>query len=149
MSKSSSRFAWNHDKLNSQNKLPSGTVHLWKSQNVASKGYIHCTCRINLWKWKYRFTLIESLPNPDNSNSYRTPHRKHWSTVRISEWLRDCTTSFFRKTQLLGTSILETRDSILASRDSILASWNSKRLSFETRGSSLELRVSTYFWAVL
>ena len=32
------------------------------------------------------------------TNSYRTPHRKHWSTVRISERLRDCTTSLFRKT---------------------------------------------------
>ena len=46
------------DKLNSQNELPSGTVHLWKSRNMGSKGYIHCTCRRNLRKWKYRFTSI-------------------------------------------------------------------------------------------
>ena len=85
-------------KLNSQNELQSSTVHLWKSWNTANKGYIHCTCRINLQKSKYRFTLIKSLPNPDNSNSYWTLHRKHWSTVQISERLCNCTTSFFRKT---------------------------------------------------
>ena len=36
---------------------------------MASKGCIHCTCRINLQKWKHRFKLIESLANPDDSNT--------------------------------------------------------------------------------
>ena len=72
--------------------------------------------------------------------SYRTPHRKHWSTVRISERLRDCTTSFCRKTLLLDprSSKLETRSSCLETRSS--GSRNSKCSSFEMRGSSLELR---------
>ena len=120
--------------------MPSGTVHLWKSRKMASKGYIHCTYRINLRKWKYQFTL-ESLPQPNNSNSYRTPHCKHRSMVRISEWLRDCTTLFsFLDPR---SSIIETQDSILASWDSILASRNSKRSSLETQGSSYKFRGSS------
>ena len=42
-------------------ELLSHTVHLWKSWDIASKGYIHCTCRINLLNRKYWFTLIERL----------------------------------------------------------------------------------------
>ena len=42
-------------------ELPSRTVHLWKSRSMVRKGYIQCTCRINLWNRKYRFTLIESF----------------------------------------------------------------------------------------
>ena len=108
---------------------------------MASKGCIHCTCRINLRKWKYRFTLIESLPNPDNSNSYRTPHCKHWSTVRISEWLHDCTTSFFHKTWLLGSSILDHRNSRLDPCVSRLDPRISKLEAFELRDT---IRVSSF-----
>ena len=122
--------------------MPSGTVHLWKSRNMASKGYIHRTCRINLRKWKYWFTLIESLPNPDNSNSYRTPHRKHWSTVRISEWLHDCTTSFFWKTWLLGSLILDHRNSRLDPRISKLEAFELRDTRIESRVSNLECRLT-------
>ena len=38
--------------------MPSHTVHLCKSLNMESKGYIHKKCRINLWNRKYRFMLI-------------------------------------------------------------------------------------------
>ena len=111
------------------------TVKQWQ-KTAAFRG----TCRINLWKWKYQFTL-ESLPQPNNSNSYRTPHCKHRSMVRISEWLRDCTTLFsFLDPR---SSIIETQDSILASWDSILASRNSKRSSLETQGSSYEFQGSS------
>ena len=124
--------------------MPSGTVHLWKFRNMASKGYIHCTCRINLRKWKYRFTLIESLPNPDNSNSYRTPHRKHWSTVRISEWLHDCTTLFFQKTWLLGSSILNHRNSRLDPCVSRLDPRISKLKAVALRDTRIESQVSSF-----
>ena len=61
--------------------------------------------------------------------------------VRISEWLRDCTTLFsFLDPRSL---IIETQDSILASWDSILASRNSKRSSLETQESSYEFRGSS------
>ena len=111
------------------------TVKQWQ-KTAAFRG----TCRINLRKWKYQFTL-ESLPKPDNSNSYRTPHCKHRSMVRISEWLRDCTTLFsFLDPRSL---IIETQDSILASWDSILASRNSKRSSLETQESSYQFRGSS------
>ena len=99
----------------------------------------------NLGTWQakatYIHTLIESLPNLNNSNSY-CEYLNGYVTVQHRS---------FGNLSLLDprSSIIETQDSVLASRDSILASQNSKRSSFETRGSSLELRVSTYFWAVL
>ena len=104
------------------------TVKQWQ-KTAAFRG----TCRINLRKWKYQFTL-ESLPKPDNSNSYRTPHCKHRSMVRISEQLRDCTTLF---------SFLDPRSSIIETQDSILASRNSKRSSLDTQGSSYEFQGSS------
>ena len=58
------------------------------------------------------------LAKAGNSNSYRTLHRKHWSSVWISEWLRDCTTSFFQKTIISGGS--------LASQNSKVEAWNSR-----------------------
>ena len=78
--------------------------------------------------------------------SYRTPHRKHWSTVRISERLRDCSTSFFRKTLLLDprSLIIEARDSILA-----LETLSVQASRCENRVSSFDDWVSTYLWVVL
>ena len=104
------------------------TVKQWQ-KTAAFRG----TCRINLQKWKYQFTL-ESLPKPDNSNSYRNPHCKHRSMVRISEQLRDCTTLF---------SFLDPRSSIIETQDSILASRNSRRSSLDTQGSSYEFQGSS------
>ena len=58
------------------------------------------------------------LAKAGNSNSYRTLHCKHWSSVRISEWLHDCATSFFQKTIISGGS--------LASQNSKVEAWNSR-----------------------
>ena len=55
----------------------------------------------------------------------------------------DCTTSIFRKTSLLGSSILNHRNSRLDPHVSRLDPRISKHSSFETRGSSLEFQASS------
>ena len=115
--------------------LPSHTVHLCKSLNMESKGYIHKKCRINLWNRNIDLCLfIESLPKAGNSNSHRTLHRKHWSSVQISEQLHDCPTSFFEKTKIILQRNLACRNLNLETWNSILASRRSSRdcqLTFE------------------
>ena len=49
----------------------------------------------------------------DNSNSYRTPHHKRWSTVWISEQLRDSSTLLFQKTRVISNKNLASWSSIL------------------------------------
>ena len=117
------------------------TVKQWQ-KTAAFRG----TCRINLRKWKYQFTL-ESLPQPNNSNSYRTPHCKHRSMVRISEWLRDCTTLFsFLDPR---SSKLKTRSSRLETQSSHLETRSVRALRRKDQVTSFEVQVSIYFWAVL
>ena len=110
------------------------TVKQWQ-KTAAFRG----TCRINLRKWKYQFTL-ESLPKPDNSNSYRKPHCKHLSMVRISEQLRDCTTLF---------SFLDPRSLKLKTWSLHLKTRSVQALRRKDQAMSFEVQVSIYFWAVL
>ena len=136
------------DKLNSQNELLSGTVHLWKSRNMGSKGYIHCTWRRNLRKWKYRFTLIESLPNPDNSNSYRTLQALiDGVNIWTATWLYNIVLSENIASWILDprSAKRETQSSRLETRSSHLKTRSNRALRCEDRVSSFELRVSTYF----
>ena len=106
------------------------TRHVYTGGKVSTViFYNFLNCGIKKY-WKYWCTLTESLPNPGNSNSYRTPHYKHWSTMQISERLHDCTGWFFQKNLLLGSSMIKTRDLILVSRDSILASRNLRFLFY-------------------
>ena len=104
------------------------TVKQWQ-KTAAFRG----TCRINLRKWKYQFTL-ESLPKPDNSNSYRTPHCKHRSMVRIIIWMA---TWLYNIVQLHGSSILDHRNSRLDPRISKLE-------AFEPWDARIKLRVSRF-----
>ena len=48
-------------------------------------------------KQKISIYTYWKLPEAGSSNSYRTPHHKHWSVVWIFERLHDCTTLFFWK----------------------------------------------------
>ena len=95
-------------------------------------------------KMKILIYTYWKLDKPDNSNSYRTPHRKHWSTVRISEWLHDCTTLFFQKTWLLGSSILNHRNSRLDPCVSRLDPRISKLKAVALRDTRIESQVSSF-----
>ena len=117
-------------------ELPGHTVHLWKSRNIASKGYIHILI-YTYWK----------LAEADNSNSYRTPYHKQWS--RQCEYLNGYVTvqhCSFRKHR---SSKLETWSSHREIQSSHLKTQNVWASRHEDRVSSVELRVSTYFSAVL
>ena len=89
-------------------------------------------------KQKISIYTYWKLSEAGSSNSYRTPHHKHWSVVWIFERLHDCTTLLFWKKKIscinlaCQTSKLETWDSIFTSR-------NSKCLCFETQGLSVKL----------
>ena len=103
---------------------------------MASKGYIHCTCRINLRNWKYCFALIESLMNP----AIQTVAEHH--TVSTDRWCKYLNGYVTVQHYSFGKpSFLDPRSSIIKTRDSIFASRNSECSSFEMQGSSLE------FWA--
>ena len=54
-----------------------------------------------------------NLAEADNSNSYKTPHHKHWSTVWISERLHDCSTLLFWKVRVISNKNLTSWSSIL------------------------------------
>ena len=99
-------------------------------------------------KQKISIYTYSKLAEPGSSNSYRTPHCKHWSTVWIFECLRDCTTSFFWK-KIISCINLASQTSKLETWDSIFTSRNSKRLCFERQGLSLKLLVSSYFWGTV
>ena len=120
------------------------TVKQWQ-KTAAFRG----TCRINLRKWKYQFTL-ESLPKPDNSNSYRTPHCKHRSMVRIYlngyVTVQHCSASWILDPR---SSKLKTRSSRLETQSSHLETRSVWALRRKDQVTSFEVQVSIYFWAVL
>ena len=119
-------------------ELLSRTVHLWKSTSMVSKGYIQCTCRINLWNRKYWFTLIESLLKLAIQTV--TEHR-NTSTDRRSKFLNVYMTvqhcSFGKK--VISCINLASQTSKLETWDSIFTSRNSKGLCFATQGLSVKL----------
>ena len=92
-----------------------------------------------------------NLSEADNSNSYKTPHHKHWSTVRISERLRDCSTLLFWKIGVISNKNLTSWSSIL---DHL--SWRldprilrldpciSKLRKFELRDMRIESQVASF-----
>ena len=116
------------------------TRHVYTGGKVSTViFYNFSNCGMNKY-WKHRFTLIESLLNPVNLNSYRTPHR---STMWISERLHDCTGSFFRKTLLLGSSILNHWNLRLDPHVSRLDPRISKLEAFKLRDARIEFRASS------
>ena len=99
-----------------------------------ARATLHWICLLPR-NWKYRFTFIESLPKLRNGyRTSRTLHRKHWSSVRISGRLRDCTTSFPPENRIIAAkpcfSELESRSSRLETQSVI-----------ESRGSSRDCQL--------
>ena len=124
-------------------ELLSRTVHLWKSRSMVSKGYIQCTCRINLWNRKYRFTLIESFLKlaVQTVTEHRTTSTDRWCEfLNVYMTVQHC--SFGKKiisciNLASQTSKLETWDSIFTSRNSSICALRRKDW------------VSSYFWGTV
>ena len=93
-------------------ELPIHTVHLWKSRNIASKGYIHCTCRVNLLNQKYWFTLIEILLKLtiQTVTEHRTTNADRWCEYPNSYVT---TTSLFWKIRVISNKDLTSWSSVV------------------------------------
>ena len=110
------------------------TVKQWQ-KTAAFRG----TCRINLRKWKYQFTL-ESLPKPDNSKQLQNTALQapiDGANIWMATWL-------YNIVQLLGSSILDQRNSRLDPCVLRLNPRISKLEAFEPWDARIKLRVSRF-----
>ena len=125
--------------------MPSGTVHLWKSRNMASKGYIHCTPALYMQgkssKMKISIYTYWKLAEPRQLKQLQNTAPQaliDGANIWTAMWLYNIVLS-----ENLASWILDHRNSRLDPRISKLEAFELRDARIESRVSSFEYQLYT------